>query len=57
MKCKDCKYHSEVNGDYFCDSKIHKRRILRIDKKDAERDINCYWAWEEKENVKNEKRI
>ena len=57
MKCKDCQYHSEVNGTYFCDSKIHKRRILRIDKKDAERDINCLWADDKEEGEQNEKRI
>ena len=30
----------------------HKRRTVRIDREDAERDIDCYWSKEEKDNGK-----
>lgn len=49
MKCKDCKYHSVIDYTHFCDSKNHKRKTVRIDKEDAERDIDCKWADEEVE--------
>ena len=44
MKCKDCKYYSVVDGTIFCDSRNHKRKTVRIDKEDSERDIDCLWA-------------
>ena len=44
MTCEQCKYHTCVNGTYFCDSKNHKRRIVRVSKEDAEKDIDCLWA-------------
>lgn len=49
MKCSDCKYHSVIDYTHFCDSRNHKRKTVRIDKEDAERDIDCKWADEEKE--------
>ena len=48
MRCKDCKYHSNIGGTYFCDSRNHKRRTVRIIREDAEKDMDCYWA--DKEN-------
>lgn len=44
MTCYECKYHSIVCGTYFCDSRNRKRKTVRIDKDDAERDIDCLWA-------------
>lgn len=44
MKCKDCNYYSIVDGTIFCDSRNHKRRTVRIDNEDAEKDIECKWA-------------
>ncbi len=44
MTCEQCKYHSYIANTHFCDSKNHKRRIVRISQEDAEKDIDCYWA-------------
>ena len=44
MKCKDCKYYSCICGTIFCSSKNHKRKTVRIDKYDAEKDLNCLWS-------------
>ena len=44
MTCEQCKYHTYIGGTHFCDSKNHKRRIVRISKEDAEKDIDCLWA-------------
>lgn len=44
MKCKECPYYSYVDGTIFCDSKNYKRKTVRIDFEDAERDIDCLWA-------------
>ena len=49
MKCKDCNYYSIVDGTIFCDSRNHKRRTVRIDEEEAERDIDCKWADEKGE--------
>ena len=44
MTCKNCKYHSYIDGTHFCDSRNHKRRTVRISEEDAEKDMDCYWA-------------
>ena len=54
MKCKDCNYYSIVDGTIFCDSKNHKHRTVRISKEDSEKDIDCKWADEKGEVIKNE---
>ena len=48
MKCENCNYYELISGTIFCNSKNHKRRVVRIDREDAERDIDCRWA-DEKE--------
>lgn len=44
MTCYECNYHNVVCGTYFCDSRNQKRKTVRIDKDDAERDIDCLLA-------------
>ena len=44
MKCKGCKYCSIIDNTIFCDSRNHKRKTVRIDRNDAEKDIECYWS-------------
>ena len=44
MKCEDCKYHLFLGGTHFCVSRNHKRKDVRIDREDAEKDIDCLWA-------------
>ena len=44
MTCEQCKYHTYIDRTHFCDSKNHKRRIVRISKEDAQKDIDCLWA-------------
>lgn len=54
MICKECKYHTYINGTHFCDSKNHKRKTIRISREDAEKNIDCFWAdktGKEKNNV------
>lgn len=53
MKCEDCKYHSYVGGTHFCDSRNHKRRTVRIDEDDAQKDIDCKWADKESSDAEN----
>ena len=49
MKCKDCKYYELLNGTIFCNSKNHKKQVVRIDKEDALKDLDCLWADKEGE--------
>lgn len=58
MTCEQCKYHIYIDGTHYCDSKNHKRRIVRIGKEDAEKDIDCLWAdkAESEESEENESR-
>ena len=46
MTCEQCKYHNyiPVIDTHFCDSRNHKRRTVRINREDAEKDMDCYWA-------------
>lgn len=44
MVCKDCVYYTKIYGTIYCDSKNHKRKTVRIDKQDSEKDIDCKWA-------------
>lgn len=44
MKFEDCKYYELINGTIFCNSKNHKNRVVRIDREDALKDIDCRWA-------------
>ena len=44
MICNECKYHSYINGTHFCESRNHKRKTVRIDNEDANKDIKCRWA-------------
>ena len=44
MTCKQCKYYNYINNTHFCDSQNHKRKIVRIEQEDVEKDIKCYWA-------------
>lgn len=44
MTCEECKYHSYVNNTHFCDSRNHKRKTIRIDDKEALKDVDCKWA-------------
>ena len=54
MKCKNCEYHSRVVNQDYCDSKNGKRNIVRISKEQAERDIDCKWAYrKELQNARN----
>lgn len=53
MRCEDCKYHSCVGGTYFCDSRNHKRKTVRIDEDDAQKDIDCRWADKESSDAEN----
>lgn len=55
MTCKQCKYHSYIAGVHYCDSRNHKRKTVRISQKDAEKDIDCYWADEREEERINDK--
>ncbi|MBO4394737.1 MAG: hypothetical protein J5819_00125 [Eubacterium sp.] len=43
-----------VDGTIYCDSKNGKRNIVRISKEQADRDIDCKWAYrKEMQNVRN----
>lgn len=55
MTCKECKYHSYVSGVHFCDSRNHKRRTVRIDDKEALKDIDCKWAERKEQDADNYK--
>ncbi len=48
MKCEDCKYYELIGGTIFCNSKNGKKKVKRIDKLDAERDIDCLWSHDKK---------
>ena len=57
MTCKECKYHSYVNGTHFCDSRNYKHKTIRIDNKDALKNMDCKWAESEGKNVKDSTNI
>jgi hypothetical protein len=44
MTCEQCKYYTYIDRTHFCNSKNHKRKIVRISKEDAEKDIDCLWV-------------
>lgn len=49
MKCIECKYHSYIGNNHFCD--IKPKKPTRIMPKDAEIDIPCD-KYDIKENKK-----
>lgn len=51
MTCEQCKYHSCIADAHFCESRNHKRKTVRISNEDAEKDIGCYWADKESEDI------
>ena len=52
MTCEECKYHSYVNSTHFCDSRNYKRKTVRIEDKEAIKDIDCKWADKRERNNK-----
>ncbi len=54
MTCEQCKYHDYITviDTHFCESRNHKSRTVRISQEDAEKDMDCYWADQERNATK-----